>query len=91
MKPVDFDNRRLDQVLAEGLSSLHPGGSQALFADASVKFIEESIDLETFRELLTRDGDEEMDQYGRRRLSAPPNPRLWSHRHQVLSCEFDDS
>jgi hypothetical protein len=61
MQSVDFDQRELDQVLAEGLSSLHPGGTQVLVADGSVRFIAATIAHQTFEALLTRAGDEQID------------------------------
>ncbi len=36
----------------------HPGGAQALFCDASVRFLHEDMDLETLAALCTRAGDE---------------------------------
>ena len=61
MQPVDFDQRELDRVLAEGPSSQHPGGTQVLFADGSVRFISATIDGQTFEALLTRAGGEKLD------------------------------
>lgn len=61
MQPVDFDQRELDRVLAEGPSSQHPGGTQVLFADGSVRFISATIKRETFEALLTRAGGELLD------------------------------
>jgi len=40
--------------LSAGLGSLHPGGANLAFADGSVRFIKESIDLPTYRVLGTR-------------------------------------
>lgn len=61
LQPADFDQRELERVLAEGLSSQHPGGTQVLFADGSVRFIAATINRETFEALLTRTGDEQVD------------------------------
>ena len=38
----------------------HPGGFQVLFADGSVQFISENIDVGLFRALLTRAGNEQV-------------------------------
>ena len=35
-------------------TSLHPGGANFLFADGSVKFLKESINIQTYRSLGTR-------------------------------------
>ena len=43
-------------------SSRHPGGAQFVYADGHVEFIEESIDLDTYRNLSTINGTpEELD------------------------------
>ena len=39
-------------------SSKHPGGSNMLFGDGSVKFLKDSISLQTYRALGTRNGGE---------------------------------
>jgi prepilin-type N-terminal cleavage/methylation domain-containing protein/prepilin-type processing-associated H-X9-DG protein len=39
-------------------SSRHPGGSNMLFGDGSVKFLKDSISLQTYRALGTRNGGE---------------------------------
>ena len=38
--------------------SKHPGGTNMLFGDGSVKFIKDSISLQTYRALGTRNGGE---------------------------------
>jgi type II secretory pathway pseudopilin PulG len=42
----------------DGLLGLRPGGFQALFADGSVRFISQTIDLEALRGLFTMSGGE---------------------------------
>lgn len=61
MQLVDFDQRELDRVLSEGLSSPHPGCSLVLFADASTRIIAATIDSQMFEALLTRAGGEQID------------------------------
>jgi prepilin-type processing-associated H-X9-DG protein len=39
-------------------SSYHPGGVNVLFGDGSVKFVKNSVDLQTWRALGTRAGGE---------------------------------
>ena len=39
-------------------SSQHPGGVNTLFGDGSVKFIKNSVSLQTWRALGTRNGGE---------------------------------
>ena len=41
-----------------GFRSLHPGGAQFAFGDASVQFLNEGIDHQVYRALSTRNGDE---------------------------------
>jgi prepilin-type processing-associated H-X9-DG protein len=43
--------------------SFHTGGANALFADGSVHFIQQSIDVRTFAALVTRDGGEVIGDY----------------------------
>ena len=56
-KPEDIaapaDNQPLPQV-----GGVHPGGSLALFADGSVRFLKRTINPQTFRCLMTRDAGE---------------------------------
>ncbi len=42
----------------QGAGSPHPGGFQASFADGSTHFIKNTVDLNTFRSLITRAGGE---------------------------------
>ena len=44
-----------------GFRSLHPGGLHFAFADASVHFISDTIDMVTYRALSTRNGEEVID------------------------------
>jgi hypothetical protein len=39
-------------------TSNHPGGAQFAMTDASIRFIDNNIDLATFRAMSTRDGHE---------------------------------
>lgn len=41
-----------------GFKSLHPGGSQFVMVDGSVHFVQEGIDVNSYRALSTRDGGE---------------------------------
>jgi prepilin-type processing-associated H-X9-DG protein len=45
----------------QGISSGHPGGAQAAFADGRVSFLGEDARHEIMRGLLTIDGDETID------------------------------
>jgi len=42
---------------------MHPGGVQILLADASVRFVEENIDLDTWRALATINAGELPSEY----------------------------
>ena len=42
------------------IRSFHPQGANALFADGSVSFLNEDIDLETLASLCTRNGNEQI-------------------------------
>jgi len=44
-----------------GAGSSHPGGFDALFADGSVRFLKNTINLSVFRSLITRAGGEVID------------------------------
>jgi len=44
-----------------GFRSQHPGGANFLFGDGSVKFIKDSVELETFRAIGTRNSNEVVD------------------------------
>ncbi|UUO04610.1 DUF1559 domain-containing protein [Blastopirellula sp. J2-11] len=47
----------------KSFSSLHPGGAQFLFVDASVHFLPETIDIRTFCNLGTKAGGETLSDY----------------------------
>ena len=40
------------------IASQHPGGANVLFADGSVKFLKNSVDLKTLRALISVQGGE---------------------------------
>ena len=48
-----------------GFRSRHPGGVQFCFADGSIHFINESIDMYSYRALSTRDVGEIANESGR--------------------------
>lgn len=56
------DNRTIDQLKLGSdqleLGSKHPGGFQVLMADGSVRFIKSSMDSDTLKGIITRNGDE---------------------------------
>jgi len=47
----------------DGLGNAHPGGFSVLMADASVRFISKTIDLKTWRALLTVAGGESVNDF----------------------------
>jgi prepilin-type processing-associated H-X9-DG protein len=57
-KPEDlgFDPENPGSLFGAG--SDHPGGFNALFADGSVRFIKQTIFIDTLRALITRAGGE---------------------------------
>ncbi|MEI6540201.1 MAG: DUF1559 domain-containing protein [Planctomycetota bacterium] len=56
--PEDNDYARSSRYSLISASSLHSGGVQSLFADGSVQFINESIDLRVWQAMGTRNGGE---------------------------------
>lgn len=51
-------NKQDDANAFAAARSAHPGGVNAALADASVRFIQESVDLQTWRALASRSGSE---------------------------------
>ena len=66
---IDFTSARegkaVDQLTYAAVTarSYHSGGVNASLADGSVRFISETIELSTWRSLVTRDGGEAVGQY----------------------------
>ena len=54
-------NLRGNHQESTGFRSLHPGGLNFCMADGSVHFINEQIDIWTYRKLSTRNGEEIVD------------------------------
>jgi prepilin-type N-terminal cleavage/methylation domain-containing protein/prepilin-type processing-associated H-X9-DG protein len=60
-QPSDFVNRPVGcrfSTAAKGFVSMHPGGANFVFADGSVKFLKNSINLVTYCALGSRNGGE---------------------------------
>lgn len=53
-EPVSLDVYH-DPAFVGGLGSLHAGGASAGMADGSVKFLQDSIDMEVFRSMVNRE------------------------------------
>ena len=45
------------------MGSWHPGGAQAVLGDGSVRFLSETIEPETLKALVTRDGREDIGDF----------------------------
>jgi prepilin-type processing-associated H-X9-DG protein len=62
MEPRDLDASLLSGIVnppdGQNISSYHPGGAQAAFADGSVRFLSSSIDPKVLRALTTIAGNE---------------------------------
>ncbi len=63
-KPDDLKFDAKAQPSLFGAGSPHPGGFNALFTDGSVRFIKQTIKLEVWKALLTRNGGEVIDANG---------------------------
>jgi prepilin-type processing-associated H-X9-DG protein len=55
---VGFQGTMANMPMQVPPSSRHPGGVNALMGDGSVRFIKESVALQTWRALGTRNGGE---------------------------------
>jgi hypothetical protein len=58
-KPDDWEVGA--EPTTDGVLNMHDGGGNVTIADGSVRFLMGTIDLKTFRALLTRDGGERID------------------------------
>jgi len=67
MEPRDFHVRQMSPTInspaGQGLSSLHEGGSYALFADGAAKFLSDDIDPSIMRRLTERDDGESVPEF----------------------------
>jgi len=57
-KPEDIPFDEKAQAALLGAGSDHPGGFNALFGDGSVRFLKSTINVQTFKALITRAGGE---------------------------------
>ena len=57
LSPEDFKDTTISKSV-RGFKSMHAGGAQFVMADGSVQFIQEGIDMISYRALATRDGGE---------------------------------
>ena len=61
--PVSRDHESLSLLdRVRGFNSEHPGGGQFAFGDGSVRFIQDTIDIRTYRELSTIAGSEPVNE-----------------------------
>jgi prepilin-type processing-associated H-X9-DG protein len=56
--PFILNDRAVGGPPLFGAGSFHPGGFNAAFADGSVRFIRQSINVQTLRSLITKHGGE---------------------------------
>ena len=66
MAPIDLDLNQMRMAINGGpteIRSRHPGGANAALADGSVRFIPSTIDQNTLRALVTRNGGETVGDY----------------------------
>ena len=57
-RPEDLNFDPAAAPSLSGAGSLHPGGFNVLMTDGSVRFFKRTIDLQTFKSLITRAGGE---------------------------------
>ncbi|BBO35827.1 DUF1559 domain-containing protein [Lacipirellula parvula] len=57
LSPEDFKDATISKSV-RGFKSMHAGGAQFVMADGSVQFVQEGIDMLSYRALSTRDGGE---------------------------------
>jgi prepilin-type N-terminal cleavage/methylation domain-containing protein/prepilin-type processing-associated H-X9-DG protein len=60
--PSCVNTPRSDVVATATAGSHHPGGANVLYADGHVHFVRETVDVQTWRALATRDGGEAISQ-----------------------------
>lgn len=57
MQPVDFDEAELERIMRDGFPTPHGDGFNVVLANASLQFIEQSLDKEQFKAMLTGGGE----------------------------------
>ena len=69
-EPRDLDfatmSFRINDPSRKGISSDHPGGAFAVFADGSVRFITDDVDPKIVKALITINGGEDVSAYTNR-------------------------